>query len=237
MKKVFFVFNKMFQCLFIRFLDILFSFIAIVVLLPFMVPIMILLKLTGEHDIFYVQKRVGRYGKEFNLLKFATMLRNSPDLPGGIFTGEKDPRILPMGKFLRKTKINELPQLVNILIGQMSVVGYRPLMRYSYEKYSDEVKQKIYYMKPGLSGIGSIVFRNEETIIQNINDKEKFYRNIVMPYKGKLESWFVENISILSYFKIILVTTIIVLKPSSLIWKRIFNNLPVAPKELEIHIT
>jgi len=146
----------------IRFFDILFSFLAIIVLFPFMLPIMIILKLTGEHDIFYKQKRVGRYGKEFNMLKFATMLRNSPDLPGGLFTHENDPRMLPLGKFLRKTKINELPQLVNIFIGQMSIVGYRPLTRLGYDKYSDKIKRQLYNFKPGLSGIGSIVLRDEK---------------------------------------------------------------------------
>ena len=95
----------------IRFFDLLFSGIAIVVLFPFMIPIMILLKLTGEHYIFYLQPRVGKDGKEFNLIKFATMLKDSPNLPGGLITQKDDPRILPMGKFLRKTKINELPHL------------------------------------------------------------------------------------------------------------------------------
>ena len=95
-----------------RFFDVLFSGIAIIILFPFMIPIMIGLKLTGEHDIFYGQPRIGRHGKEFKVLKFATMLRNSPNMQGGFFTAENDPRILPMGKFLRKTKINELPQLL-----------------------------------------------------------------------------------------------------------------------------
>jgi len=201
-----------------------------------MLPIMIILKLTGEHDIFYKQKRVGRYGKEFYLFKFATMLRNSPALPGGLFTYENDPRILPLGKFLRKTKINELPQLVNIFIGQMSIVGYRPLMRYSYEKYSSEIKQKIYNIKPGLSGIGSIIFRNEEAIIQNIYDKESFYKNTIMPYKGKLEGWYVENISVINYFKIIFVTIIITFESSSTVWKKIFKHLPLVPQELEEYV-
>jgi len=219
-----------------RFFDILFSFLAIIVSFPFLLPIMIILKCTGEHDIFYVQKRVGRYGKEFNLFKFATMLRNSPNLPGGIFTEINDPRMLPLGKYLRKTKINELPQLINIFLGQMSIVGYRPLIRYSYEKYSDETKLKIYNAKPGLSGIASIIFRDEETIMQNIVDKKDFYKNVVMPYKGKLESWHVDNINIHHYFKIILVTMLIVLKPSSTIWKNMFKNLPTIPKDLEVFL-
>jgi len=217
----------------IRFFDIVFSLFAIIVMLPFMFPIIIMLKLTGENDIFYRQKRVGRYGREFFIYKFATMLRDSPDLPGGIFTSKNDPRLLPIGKFLRKTKINELPQLINIFIGQMSIVGYRPLMLYSYEKYPEETKQKIYNMKPGLSGIGSVIFRNEELFIQNIIDKENFYKDIIMPYKGKLECWFVDNISISNYFKIIFVTIVIMIKPASKFYEKIFNDLPVIPEKLK----
>ncbi|GHU52369.1 glycosyl transferase [Bacilli bacterium] len=198
---------------------------------------MIILKLTGEHYIFYKQKRIGCYGKEFNLFKFATMLKDSPNLPGGLFTTENDPRILPIGRFLRKTKINELPQLINILIGQMSIVGYRPLVQQGYEKYSDDIKQKLYNLKPGLSGIGSIVLCNEEEIMQRIDDKEDFYKNVIMPYKGKLENWFVNNGSLATYFKMILVTVIVVLKPSSNIWKKAFRNLPAVPQELEAYMT
>jgi lipopolysaccharide/colanic/teichoic acid biosynthesis glycosyltransferase len=197
---------------------------------------MIILKLTGEHDIFYRQQRIGRYGKEFSLLKFATMLRDSPNLPGGIFTASNDPRILPLGKFLRKTKINELPQLLNIFAGQMSIVGYRPLLRYGYEKYSIEIKQKINNLKPGLSGIGSIVFRNEEEIIQDIDDKENFYENVIIPYKGALESWYADYIGILNYFKVIFVTFAIVLKPTSAIYRKTFKNLPPIPEKLEVLI-
>jgi lipopolysaccharide/colanic/teichoic acid biosynthesis glycosyltransferase len=197
---------------------------------------MLILKLTGEHYVFYKQLRVGRYGREFDLLKFATMLKDSPNLPGGFFTTENDPRILSIGKFLRKTKINELPQLINILKGDMSVVGYRPLVRQGYEKYSEEIKQKIYNLKPGLSGIGSIALRNEEEIMQNIDDKDSFYKNVIIPYKGKLESWFVDNYSLVNYFKIIFVTIIIVLKSSSQVTRKTFRNLPDAPKVLQAYL-
>jgi len=220
----------------IRFFDILFSLLAIIILLPFMLPIMVILKLTGEHDIFYRQKRIGRYGKEFNMLKFATMLRDSPNLPGGLFTYKDDPRMLPLGKFLRKTKINELPQLINIFIGQMSIVGYRPLVKEGYEKYPDEIKRQIYNFKPGLSGIGSIVLRNEEDIIQKVKDKEGFYKNVIIPYKGELEKWYVNNIGLTVYFKLIIATAIAVLRPSSNFWMKAFNNLPLLPKELEMYL-
>ena len=93
-----------------------------------MLPIMVALKLTGEHDIFYGQSRIGRGGREFRVLKFATMLRDSPNMAGGLYTEKNDPRILPIGGFLRKTKINELPQLLNVLGGDMSIIGYRPLV-------------------------------------------------------------------------------------------------------------
>lgn len=182
--------------------------------------------------------RVGRYGKEFPLLKFATMLLDSPNLPGGYFTYKDDSRILPMGKFLRKTKINELPQLINVLIGQMSIVGYRPLVRQGYEAYSDEIKRKIYNLKPGLSGLGSIVMRNEEEIIQKIEEsnKDDFYNNVILPYKGNLEIWYIENISVLNYLKIILATVLIVLKPSSSSWRTIVKNIPPVPQELEAYM-
>jgi lipopolysaccharide/colanic/teichoic acid biosynthesis glycosyltransferase len=127
----------------IRLFDIVFSFIAMVILLPFMLPIMIGLKLTGEHYIFYLQPRVGKGSKTFSVFKFATMLKDSPNLPGGVLTQKSDPRILPMGNFLRKTKINELPQLINIFIGQMSFVGPRPQARQHYELYSTDVRQTI----------------------------------------------------------------------------------------------
>jgi lipopolysaccharide/colanic/teichoic acid biosynthesis glycosyltransferase len=219
-----------------RLFDILFSGIAIIILFPFMIPIMIGLKLTGEHYVFYEQKRVGRYSKDFRLLKFATMLKDSPGLPGGLYTSTNDPRILPMGKFLRKTKINELPQLINIFIGQMSIVGYRPTVREHYNAYPDYAKQKIYYSKPGLTGIGSIVFRNEEEILQQFEDKKAFHQEIIIPYKALLECWYADNKSLLNYFKIIFITAVIVVKPSSLLWKKTFSNLPPVPVKLQPYI-
>ena len=218
--------------IFIRTFDIILSFGAIAVLFPLMLPIMIVLKLTGEHDIFYKQKRVGRYGREFYVLKFATMLRNSPNMEGGCFTEKNDPRILPIGTFLRKTKINELPQLFNIFIGQMSIVGYRPLVISSYEQYDHETRQAIFNVQPGLSSIGSIIFRAEEKMLQNIIEKKQFYDKIILPYKGKLETWYTRKNNISNYFKIIFVTIICVIKPTSRIYEKIFLDLPIPPEEL-----
>jgi lipopolysaccharide/colanic/teichoic acid biosynthesis glycosyltransferase len=220
----------------IRLFDILFSGIAIIVLLPFMIPIMILLKLTGEHDIFYGQVRVGRYGRDFRLLKFATMLKNSPNMTGGLYTLKDDPRILPMGKFLRKTKINELPQLVNIFIGQMSIIGYRPLVRSQFDFYTEENKKKLYNAKPGLSGLGSIAFRNEEEILMEVEDKDYFNKNIIAPYKAALEEYYIDHKSLGLYFKIIWMTIKAVLSPNNKSWKNKLKDLPPIPKELEQYI-
>ena len=110
-----------------RFFDVFLSSIALIFLSPLLLPIIIILKLTGEGEVFFMQERIGRNGRLFKLIKFATMLKNSPNLGTGTVTMKHDPRILPVGKFLRKTKINELPQLLNILLGDMSVVGPRLL--------------------------------------------------------------------------------------------------------------
>jgi len=217
-----------------RFFDILFSAIAVIVLLPFMLPVMLVLKLTGEHYVFYGQTRVGRHGRDFTLLKFATMLKDSPNLPGGLYTSVNDPRLLPMGKFLRKTKINELPQLLNILAGQMSIVGYRPTVREHYNAYPEEVRKKIAGSRPGLTGLGAIVFRNEEEILQRVADKNDFHQRIIMPYKGELESWYADHRGLRLYFKVICVTAWVVLRPSSDIWMRAFGKeLPPVPAELQ----
>lgn len=219
-----------------RFFDILFSGIAIIILFPFMIPIMIGLKLTGEHDIFYGQIRIGKGRKEFKLWKFATMLRNSPNMTGGLYTSKNDPRMLPMGKFLRKTKINELPQLINIFCGQMSVIGYRPTVKQHFEGYPEECKVVLEKSVPGLSGIGSIVFRNEEEILQNFEDKKSFHQNVIAPYKAALEVWYVEHKSLVLYFKLIFMTVGAVLNPSSNKWRTAFKDLPPVPAELEQYI-
>lgn len=220
----------------LRFFDILFSGITIVLLLPFMLPIMLVLKLTGEHYIFYRQKRIGRGGTEFDMLKFATMLLDSPNLPGGLYTEKNDPRLLPMGKFLRKTKINELPQLINIFLGQMSFVGFRPTVRQHFEGYPEYARKKLAAVRPGLTGIGSVVFRNEEEILQNFEDKKAFHQGVIAPYKAALEAWYVDNAGILNYFKLILLTALTVLSPGFSGWKTWFKDLPPVPPELKPYI-
>ena len=210
--------------------DILLSSIMLLLLSPLLIPIVIGLKLTGEGYIFYKQERIGYKNKKFNILKFATMLLNSPNMAGGIMTTKKDPRITPMGGFLRKSKINELPQLFNILLGDMSFVGPRPVMQLSFDAYPEAVKEVIYNVKPGLTGIGSIVFRDEEELISNIKEKGldtwDFYSNKLYPFKGKLEIWYQSNQSFSVDFKIIVITAWVILNSNSTIVYKTFKSLP-----------
>ena len=145
-----------------RFIDIILSTTAILILSPLLIPIMVILKLTGEGYIFYKQERIGQNGIPFNLLKFATMFKDSPSMKGGNITTKNDPRILPFGKIIRKYKINELPQIINVWIGDMSIIGRRPTEMEHYNFYKEDVKIILSNYKPGLSGISSIVFRDEE---------------------------------------------------------------------------
>jgi lipopolysaccharide/colanic/teichoic acid biosynthesis glycosyltransferase len=217
-----------------RILDIILSSTAILVLCPMLMPIAIGLLFTGEHYIFYLQERIGFKNKFFSIYKFATMLKDSPNIGTGLHTTLKDPRILPMGGFLRKTKINELPQLFNIFLGSMSIVGPRPLVDKTFELYSDNVKRNIYNIKPGLSGIGSIVFRNEEELITNskipINE---FYNIHISPYKGDLELWYQQKMSFFTDFMIIFLTVWVVLFPKSDLVFKVFKDLPKKPDFLK----
>jgi lipopolysaccharide/colanic/teichoic acid biosynthesis glycosyltransferase len=218
----------------IRFFDIFFSLLATILLLPFMIPVMIGLKLTGEHYIFYLQPRVGKGGKDFTVFKFATMLKDSPNLPGGVLTQKDDPRILPMGKFLRKTKINELPQVLNILMGQMSFVGPRPQARRHYELYTPGVRVAIDAVPPGLTGIASIVFRDEESMLDKVpGDRDRFHDTVVAPYKGQLEVWWTKHRTVGNYFKIAIATMVVLVRPATNLWKRWFRDLPEMPDELK----
>lgn len=216
-----------------RFLDIIFSFIALLFLSPLLISIVILLKFTGEGEVFYLQERIGKYGKVFMLYKFATMLKNSPAFATGTITVKNDPRILPVGKFLRKTKINELPQLFNILFGDMSVIGPRPLTKETFSAYSNYIQETIKQVRPGLSGVGSIVFRGEEEILVGTNSSFNFYKEKIAPYKGALEVWYVNNLSLKNYLKAIFITVMVVLFPKSQIVWYYFKSLPVPSNELK----
>jgi lipopolysaccharide/colanic/teichoic acid biosynthesis glycosyltransferase len=216
--------------LFKRSCDIAISGILLIFLAPLLIPIMIGLKLTGEGYVFYKQNRVGYKNQSFLIWKFATMLKNSPNMTGGIMTTNKDPRITPMGGFLRKSKINELPQLINIFKGDMSIVGPRPVMPISFEVYPSNIKESIYNSMPGLTGIGSIVFRDEDVLINDIKERGgdawDFYKNTIYPFKGKLEIWYQDRRSFFIDLLLIFITAWVIFKPNSKIYEKLFKTLP-----------
>jgi len=216
-----------------RFFDILFSALALLVLSPLLLPIVLILKLSGEGEIFFLQERIGKGGQVFKLFKFATMLKDSPNIGTGTVTMKGDPRVLPVGKFLRKTKINELPQLLNIFFGDMSVIGPRPLTAQTFGSYSAQTQASIKKVRPGLSGVGSIIFRGEEEIMHGATASVDFYDTIIAPYKGSLEEWFISNKDIYIYFLAIFITAWTVVFPSTKIAWRLFRDLPEPPAELK----
>lgn len=213
-----------------RLLDLIVATVVAIVLLPLLIPIMIGLKLTGEGYIFYKQKRIGYRNKYFFILKFATMLKNSPNLGTGMITLRNDPRITPMGGFLRKTKINELPQIFNIILGDISLVGPRPLVDKTFNAYPMEVRDVIYKVKPGLTGIGSIVFRDEEALVSAAKgDPHEYYQNVIAPYKGALEMWYQERASFWMDIKIIFLTAWVILFSKSNLHYKMLKSLPPKP--------
>ncbi len=218
-----------------RIFDVILASLALLVLAPLLVPIALILKFSGEGEIFYKQPRVGYKAELFDILKFATMLKNSPNMGTGLVTVRGDPRILPIGAFLRRTKINELPQLINVLKGDMSLIGPRPLAPRGFNAYTEDVKKIVTQVHPGLSGIGSIALRNEEEILQNVSgDQIQFYDEVVMPYKGALECWYVEHRGLKLYITLVALTILAVIFPKSRFLDQIFPGLPRPAKALDI---
>jgi lipopolysaccharide/colanic/teichoic acid biosynthesis glycosyltransferase len=217
----------------IRLIDIIFSLTALIVLSPFFLIVIVILKFTGEGEIFFSQKRIGYQGKTFKVFKFVTMLKNSENIGTGTVTIKNDPRVLPFGKFLRKTKINELPQLINVLLGNMSFIGPRPQDERCFNAFPLDKQQIITSVHPGLSGIGSIVFRDEEQLIDGAIDPDKFYDQIVMPYKAELEEWYVKNISVRTYFTLFFLTILVVILPVNLNISRIIHSIPMPPSSIK----
>ena len=211
-----------------RLLDIFISVVALLLLSPLFFVLIIILKFSAEGEVFYLQERFGLHNRKFYIIKFATMLKNSINLGTGSITVKNDPRVTKIGHFLRKSKINELPQIINILKGDISLVGPRPLVLNTFNAYNDSVKSKIYRVKPGLTGIGSIVFRDEESLISSINDEDphKFYKRVIAPRKGNLELWYQDNCSLILDIKLIFLTAWVVIFPKSKLYMNWFPDLP-----------
>jgi Sugar transferases involved in lipopolysaccharide synthesis len=219
-----------------RLTDILIAGLALVILSPILIIAIIILLLTGEHEVFYYQKRIGYKNKFFYILKFATMLKNSVNMGTGHITLRNDPRVTWFGKILRITKINELPQIINVFMGDMSIVGPRPLMESGFKLYPKEIQETIYNVKPGITGIGSLVFRDEEKLISSSKDPVAMYAAI-SPYKGALEMWYQKNASLYVDFMIIFLTAWSILFPNNTLQNRVFKDLPAKEFVTSLHTT
>lgn len=211
-----------------RFLDIIVAYGAFLILSPLFIPIIILLRLSGEGEVFYLQERIGYKNSKFKIWKFATMLKDSLNMGTGSITLEDDFRVTKFGKFLRKTKINELPQIYNIMKGDITIVGPRPVLEQDWRLYPDSIINKIYNVKPGLTGIGSIIFRDEESLMSLVKDEDyhEFYKRVIAPYKGKLEMWYQNNQSMLVDLKLIFLTALVIVMPGNSMHEKWFTDLP-----------
>jgi len=187
-----------------RLFDITFSFVGLIILFPFLILISVVIMLSSKGSIFYIQKRVGYKGQDFNLIKFRTM-KPGADSQGLLTVGGRDPRITGVGYFLRKYKLDELPQLVNVLIGDMSLVGPRPEVRKYVDLYTDE-QRKVLNLKPGITDYASIEYFDENDLIARSKDPEQTYIKEIMPAKIKLNLKYMSEVGVLTDLKLIFKT-------------------------------
>lgn len=215
--------------------DFVIALVVLVILSPFFLVIMVILRFTGEGEVFYRQRRIGRNTETFGIWKFATMLKNSPNMGTGSQTLRDDPRVTSVGRFLRASKINELPQVLNVLAGEMSLVGPRPQVLVDSDVYPPDVRAAIYSVPPGITGIGSIVFRDEELLLSQPGiEPREFYVAKIAPYKAALELWYLEHRSLLTDARLLFLTVWVVLRPDSTIVHRVFPDLPERPDWLDV---
>ena len=218
-----------------RLTDILLAGLALIILSPILLIAIILLLITGEHEVFYYQKRIGYKNKPFYIWKFATMLKNSPNVGTGHITLRNDARVTWFGKILRITKINELPQIINVFNGDMTIVGPRPLMESGFKLYPKEIQDKIYNVKPGITGIGSLIFRDEEKLISaSVNPVEMYGK--ISPFKGALEMWYQQNASLYVDWMIICLTAWSIIYPKNTLQNKFFKDLPAKEFVTSLHM-
>ena len=220
-----------------RIFDILASILALLILSPLLLLVVIILRFTGENEVFYRQQRIGKNLDSFKVIKFATMLKDSPNIGAGTITEQNDPRILPMGKLLRYSKLNEIPQLLNILMGDMSLIGPRPRVENDFIAIDSAAMKKSLSIRPGLSGIASIIFRHEEDLLHSSENPADLHSNVISPYKVELECWYVENKSVFMYFQLIILTILVVLGLKVKHVFRFYPTLPKPPRELRTFFT
>ena len=210
-----------------RFFDIVFSMLGILFTWPFMLLAIIGILLSGESKPVFVQLRVGKDRQLFRFYKLRTMKRTISANTGPI-TLHGDDRITKLGLFLRWSKIDEFPQFFNVLNGELSFVGPRALMPETFYKYDKATQKKISKVTPGITGVGSVVFRNEAVLLKNAGNKqEEFYLNTILPYKGELEVWYAKNRSFWVDFKLLFFSVLVVLYSRLTGLHRYFKQMPV----------
>lgn len=175
-----------------RLFDIIASFVGIIIFSPIMIVLGLIIKMTSEGPMLFKQRRLTKNMKEFTILKFRSMKTDFDKEAKGIQVKGSSNAITPVGKFIRKSKLDELPQLFNILIGDMSFIGPRPELPRRLKYYSEEDK-KIFLVRSGISSPASIVFSDEEYLMNQVKDPEKFYLEQIMPYKIKLNLYYVKT--------------------------------------------
>ena len=188
----------------IRFFDFILSLVGLVILAPLFIVLSVWIKIDSKGPVFYKQVRVGQNSKDFGLFKFRSMVVDA-DKKGLITVGGRDPRITRSGYFIRKYKLDELPQLINVLVGDMSLVGPRPEVRKYVDLYTDE-QQKVLSVKPGITDYASIEYMDENEILGKSRDPEKTYIEEIMPEKIKYNMKYIQNKNVSEYFKIIFLT-------------------------------
>jgi lipopolysaccharide/colanic/teichoic acid biosynthesis glycosyltransferase len=211
-------------------MDVSISSLLLIVLSPLLAVVAVILRLTNEREVLFRQSRIGQGNEPFLVWKFVTMRKDSEKQ--GTITVKNDPRVLRFGRLLRKTKVNELPQLVNVLRGEMSIVGPRPLTEECFHFFSEEVQRRAFLSKPGLTGIGSVVFRDEEEMMDRSKEEPTVSYARVMSFKGALELWYLENRSTKTDLKIMLLTAITIFRPRTNMASRWFKKLPEPPSTL-----
>ncbi len=188
----------------IRFLDFLFSFFSLILLSPLFLLIGLFIRFTSSGPVIYKQTRIGLNGVKFDIYKFRSMRLNSDKL-GLITVGGRDSRVTSIGYYLRKYKLDELPQLINVLLGDMSFVGPRPEVKKYVDLYTLD-QRRVLSIKPGITDWASILYRDENIILEKSNNPEQEYIHKIMPDKIKYNLIYINKHSIIEYFKIIIVT-------------------------------
>lgn len=193
-----------------RFADFTIALLGLILFSPLLIVIAILLKIDSKGPVFYRQVRVARFNKDFKIFKFRTMFVDS-DKKGLLTIGGRDSRVTKIGYYLRKSKLDELPQLINVILGDMSFVGPRPEVRTYVELYT-EVQKKVLNVRPGITDLASIEFRNENELLEEQENPNKFYKDVIMQKKLKINLDYLEKRNLIKDFGVVLKTFKVIFK-------------------------